>query len=196
MVRPDVSIFFIRHGQTDWNAELRMQGQLDIPLNDTGRAQAARNGRKLRETIANPEDYDFVASPLSRARETMEIVRFEMGLPANSFRTDPILKEIHYGGWEGSTWDELRAKTPEAVAARFTDPWNTIAPGGESFAMLSERALNWLRSVKRDSIVASHGAFSRCLRGHVLDIDHNKILDLEVPQDRFFSIKQGQIDWY
>jgi probable phosphoglycerate mutase len=196
MLPPGLSIYFIRHGQTDWNAELRMQGQLDIPLNDTGRAQAARHGRVLHELIADPDQYDFIASPLARASETMEIVRREMGLPPNSFRTNPLLKEIHYGGWEGSTWDELRARDPEAIAARFTDPWNTVAPGGESFAMLSERVLTWLQSVDRDTIVAAHGAFSRCLRGHILGLSHEEIFDLEVPQDRFFSIRQGQIDWH
>lgn len=196
MLRPDLSIYFIRHGQTDWNVEFRMQGQLDIPLNDIGRTQAARNGQVLRKMIADPDQFDFVASPLSRASETMEIVRREMGLEPKSYRTDPILKEINYGGWEGSTWDEIRARDPDAVAARFADPWNTVAPGGESYAMLAERALAWLQSVDRDAIVAAHGAFSRCLRGHILGLGPEEIFALEVPQDRFFSVRRGEISWH
>jgi broad specificity phosphatase PhoE len=79
----NVTIYFIRHGETDWNKIQRYQGQTDIPLNDTGRAQAARNGRVLGEVIgAGKAQVDFVASPLERATETMEIVRANMGLPA------------------------------------------------------------------------------------------------------------------
>lgn len=196
MLRPDVSLYFIRHGQTDWNAELRLQGQRDIPLNDTGRTQAARNGRKLGHIITQLDLYEFVASPLSRTRETMEIVRRQMDLPPQEFRTDPMLKEINYGDWEGFTMDELNAKKPDAVEARSADKWNSNAHGGESYAMLSDRALEWLRSVSRDSVIVSHGAFSRCVRGHILGLEQNEIIDLDVPQNSFFSIRQGQIDWY
>ena len=196
MLRPDVSLYFIRHGQTDWNAELRLQGQRDIPINETGRAQAARNGRKLSETITQPDHYDFVASPLSRTRETMEILRQEMRLPPQGFRTDPILKEMNYGTWEGFTMNELSAKAPDAVEARSADKWNSNAHDGESYSMLSDRALKWLQSVDRDSVIVSHGAFSRCVRGHILRLEQNEILDLDVPQNSFFSIRQGQIDWY
>ncbi len=196
MLRPDVSLYFIRHGQTDWNAELRLQGQRDIPLNDTGRTQAARNGLKLGDIITQLDLYEFVASPLSRTRETMEIVRRQMDLPPQEFRTDPMLKEINYGDWEGFTMDELNAKKPDAVEARSADKWNSNAHGGESYAMLSDRALEWLRSVSRDSVIVSHGAFSRCVRGHILGLEQNEIIDLDVPQNSFFSIRQGQIDWY
>lgn len=189
-------IYFIRHSQTDWNVQLRLQGQRDIPLNETGRTQAARNGRKLGEIITQPNQFDFVASPLSRAGETMEIVRQEMGLPPQDFRTDPILKEINYGTWEGFTMDELGAKDPDAVNTRSADKWNSIVHGGESYAMLSERALNWLQSVDRDSIVVSHGAFSRCLRGFVLELEQDEIFDLDVPQNSFFSIQRGRINWH
>ena len=59
-------VYFVRHGQTDWNAEHRLQGQADVPLNALGRAQAERNGRRLAELIADPTGFDFVASPLYR----------------------------------------------------------------------------------------------------------------------------------
>ncbi len=189
-------IYFIRHGQTDWNAELRLQGQRDIPLNDTGRSQAARNGRRLGEVISDPARFEFVASPLSRTRETMEIVRREMGLEVQDFRMDPILKEINYGDWEGFTMAELEAKDPNAVKTRSADKWNSNVHGGESYAMLSRRARDWLESVDRDSVIVSHGAFSRCLRGHILGLGRNDTIDLDVPQDRFFSIERGRIDWH
>ena len=196
MLREDVSLYFIRHGQTDWNAERRMQGQRDIPLNDTGRGQAARNGRTLSEILTQPDLYEFVASPLSRTRETMEIVREEMGLTPLEFRTDPILKEINFGDWEGFTMVELNENEPDGLEAYNSDKWHSNAHGGESYSMLSARALEWLGSVDRDSVIVSHGAFSRCVRGLILGLGHNEIVDLDVPQNSFFSIRQGQIDWY
>ena len=195
MLAPNVTIYFIRHGETDWNAAMRMQGQRDIPLNETGRAQAARNGRVLHKSITIPDRYDYVASPLIRARETMEIVRGELGLPAAEYRTEPILKEIHFGEWEGFTWEELRAKAPEAIDARFDDPWNCTSPGGESYAMLSKRAEKWLISVKCDTVVVSHGGVSRCLRGLLLGLDHNEIPHLPVPQDQFLQINGNGLEW-
>ncbi|MGH6644424.1 MAG: histidine phosphatase family protein, partial [Bradyrhizobium sp.] len=97
------TIVFIRHGETDWNAEGRFQGQQDIPLNTRGRGQARRNGLILKERMPEAAAFDFVASPLERTRQTMEIVRAAMGLDPAAYRIDPILKEITFGEWEGHT---------------------------------------------------------------------------------------------
>ena len=75
------TIYFVRHGQTDWNAEQRFQGQRDIPINANGRQQAAKNGQTLKELLNNPADFDYVSSPLGRACETMEIIRRALDLP-------------------------------------------------------------------------------------------------------------------
>ena len=80
VLKPGITLYLIRHGETDWNKAQRYQGQRDIPLNDTGRAQAARNGAVLRRYLPDIETYDFVSSPLSRAIETMELLRGAMGL--------------------------------------------------------------------------------------------------------------------
>ena len=89
------TIYFVRHGQTDWNAARRMQGQIDIPLNDTGRGQARRNGTMLKEMLAHrTADLHFVASPLSRASETMQIMREALALPRDPFAKDPRLMEM------------------------------------------------------------------------------------------------------
>lgn len=190
-------IYLVRHGQTDWNAELRLQGQFDTPLNETGRAQAARNGDVLRELVHDPGAFDFVASPLSRTRETMEIIRERMGLDPKAYRTDDQLKEIHFGEWQGFTWDELREKDTNAIAARFDDPWNTIAPGpdGESYAMLSARAVAWLDAVSRDTLVVTHGGINRCIRGHLERLDKVEIARMDVPQDKVLVIENGRTSW-
>ena len=109
-------IYMIRHGQTAWNAEGRLQGQKDIPLNYTGRAQAAGNGHALKALLgAAVSDFDFVASPLGRTRETMEILRRAMGLDPLAYRTDKRLVEVSFGDWEGHTLEELMAMTPDRV---------------------------------------------------------------------------------
>src|ERR1700759_3292190 len=102
---PRPTVYFIRHGETDWNREKRLQGQHDIPLNSLGRVQAARSGELLRELAKRDgrafADYDFVSSPLSRARETMELIRESAGLDTATYRTDARLMEMSFGRWEG-----------------------------------------------------------------------------------------------
>src|SRR6266850_7725781 len=77
-------LYFARHGETDWNAERRLQGQHDVPLNALGREQASRCGGILRDLLTRDgrptDDFDYVSSPLGRARETMELMRFGLGL--------------------------------------------------------------------------------------------------------------------
>ncbi len=99
-------LVFIRHGETDWNVEGRLQGRRDIPLNDTGRWQARRNGTAIMAAMPEAGGFDFVASPLSRSRETMEILRAAMGLPPQGYATDDRLKELTFGAWEGFTGEE------------------------------------------------------------------------------------------
>ena len=103
---PVPTIYYIRHGETSWNAEGRLQGVQDIALNDRGRAQAAHAGRILADLLArdgrDKTTLPFVASPLIRARATMELVRTELGLPPGDYALDARLREIAYGSWEGS----------------------------------------------------------------------------------------------
>jgi probable phosphoglycerate mutase len=190
-------IYLVRHGQTGWNAEYRLQGQADTPLNEKGRGQAARNGSVLKDLVGNPGAFDFVASPLKRTSDTMGILRGAMGLPEKDYRTDALLMEIHFGDWQGKTWDELREERPEEIAARFNDPWNTVAPGagGESYAMLSARALEWLAGVTQDTVVVTHGGINRCIRGHLENLPQDEIPHLKVPQDKVLVIRDGATDW-
>src|SRR6266571_381641 len=111
---PPPVLYYIRHGETDWNVEGRLQGQCDIPINANGRAQAYRCGEVLRDLFArdaiNPASLDFVSSPLGRTRETMERLRAALQLDPASSRTDPRLAEISFGQWEGFTLAELGAR--------------------------------------------------------------------------------------
>jgi len=135
-------LYYIRHGETDWNTQGRLQGRRDLPINAHGRAQARQCAEILRELIAREDDRqpDFVSSPLGRARETMEIVRAALGLDPAAYRIDECLIEISFGGWEGFTLDELGRSAPDAVAARERDKWRFTPPGAESYACNSASA--------------------------------------------------------
>lgn len=196
MLKAGVTIYFIRHGETDWNRDRRYQGQMDIPLNATGRAQAARNGRVLAATLgARAAGLDYVASPLERARETMQIVRGELGLAPDAYRTDDRLKEVHYGHWEGQLQDELRTADPEGFAARDLDAWGWMPLGGESYAVMSERVAGWLEEVARDTVAVAHGGTMRALRRLVLDVPPAQVPSLPVPQDQVLVVTAGAARW-
>jgi broad specificity phosphatase PhoE len=168
---PRPILYFVRHGETDWNRERRLQGQHDIPLNDLGRAQASRCGEILRELLRREgraaTDYDYVSSPLSRARETMELLREGIGLDPAAYRTDARLMEMSFGRWEGFTFAELQAREAAALAARERDKWGFVLPGGESYALLQMRVRDWYEGLKRDSVVSAHGGVCRALIAHL-----------------------------
>lgn len=190
------TVYFIRHGQTDWNAEIRLQGQRDIPLNAKGRAQAARNGGVLAELIAAPDQFDFISSPLSRTAETMAIMRETMGLPRDGFRTDDRIKEIAFGDWEGRTWIELRSEAADLVAQRAEDTFHFRPPGNaENYADLTARVTAWFGEIERDTVVVAHGGVSRALRGHLLELPRAEITELKVPQDKVMRIEGRVLTW-
>ncbi|MBS0244018.1 MAG: histidine phosphatase family protein [Proteobacteria bacterium] len=196
LLRSGVTLFFLRHGETDWNVVQRYQGQTDIPLNARGREQAARNGAVLKDLLGDARlTIDYVASPLSRASETMLIARRTMALVPDDFRRDDRLKEQNYGHWEGQLWEELPLTDPAGFSARSRDKWDWCPNGGESYRMLSERIGGWLAEVDRDTVVVSHGAVSRVLRGLVLGIEGADITELEVPQDKVMILEAGKIQW-
>lgn len=117
-------IYFIRHGQTDWNAEGRLQGQRDIDLNAEGLRQAEGVAARLaRVAGAGLAEMDFAASPLTRTRRTMETLRRTLDLAPDAYRLDPRLKEISFGAWEGSTWAEIRRRDPSGALGRDRDRW-------------------------------------------------------------------------
>lgn len=191
--------YVIRHGQTDWNAQRRLQGQKDIPLNDTGRMQATQNGEVLRRLLGRAEDFNFVASPLSRTRETMQLLRRAMDLDPLDFRTDERLVELSFGDWEGHTLKEVRGISPEKLLARATDKWSFIPPGlsAESYEILSWRVGSWFRSLDRPTISVSHGGVIRSLFRLVGGTRTDEAAEIPIPQDQILVIdtEDGSMKW-
>ena len=193
-------ILFVRHGETDYNAEGRLQGQRDIPLNGRGRAQAAAVGRALAklmpEAIAELEAAEaFVASPLARVRETMELARAALGLPPQRYALEPALKELTFGEWEGLTWRQVEKRDPAGARARAADKWNFAPPGGESYAMLAARLQPWLDAQKGDSFVASHGGVARALMTLIAGRDPAAAENAEIWQGRAILFEGGRMTW-
>jgi len=194
---PDLLIF-VRHGETDWNFEGRMQGQRDIPLNRTGEAQASGNGSRLKAYLEreglDPADLDFVASPLVRTRATMELLRGAMELEPSAYRTEDQLKEITFGRWEGFTLEELADGEQDLILQRRANKWGFVPPGGESYEMLAERIGRWLKTVSKPAVVVSHGGVFRVLRGHLEAREKAAVPKLDVPQDKVFVWRNSRFE--
>jgi broad specificity phosphatase PhoE len=150
------TVLFVRHGETDWNLERRVQGHTNRPLNNSGREQA----RELAARLAG-ERFDAVySSDLSRARETARIIAGERGLEVTTL---PELRERHFGTWEGLTDDEVLARFPEARHR----PWGDA----ETQEEMSARVLEALRLIadahpRGRVLVVGHGGPMRALLRH------------------------------
>jgi broad specificity phosphatase PhoE len=182
-------IYYVRHGLTDWNVQQRLQGHRDVPLNPDGRAQAVRCGEILRELFDRdgraPQDFNYVSSPLIRARETMELMRATLGLEPAGYRVEMRLAEISFGEWEGLTYADVLARDKDVVVRRESDKWGFRPPGGESYAQLTVRLRAWHETVDADTVVAAHGGTARALIAH---------LAIAAPEDAtHYSIDQGVV---
>jgi probable phosphoglycerate mutase len=189
------TIYFIRHGETDWNLEGRLQGQKDIPLNDVGRVQAEEAGRRLKELVPNYEDLAYVASPMSRTRETMERLRKAIGLHPESYRLDGRLVELTFGEWEGLTWKEVRKQEPQAAALRERDKWNYVPPRGESYAMLAERVRPILSDLTRATVLVSHGGVARAFLALVCGVSTRNAASMDIWQGKVLVIDGREHRW-
>jgi broad specificity phosphatase PhoE len=147
------TILLARHGETDWNAQRRVQGHSDTPLNDTGRAQALA----LAETLDGAELDAVYSSDLARALDTAQVVAERKGLEVNVL---PELRERHFGTWEGLTDREILERFPDAKSGSWGD--------GETKDEMRERVLAALRRIAGEHpagrvLVVTHGGPVRAL---------------------------------
>ncbi len=187
--------FFLRHGETAWNHARRIQGQIDTDLNATGHMQAEAMAKRLAQVISEPSEYRFVTSPLKRTKQTMSYSLKALGLPDDRADEDEALTELNFGDWEGKHWPELNAAgvDPAKNPAEHHD-WRP--ENGESYADARDRVRAWLESLDRPHIVVAHGGISRVVRGLLFDLEPREIVQLKVPQTRFFRIADGGLDWF
>jgi probable phosphoglycerate mutase len=189
-------LYMLRHGETAWNTERRMQGTKDSALTERGRLQAIAMGRTLKLELARePGPTVFLRSPLGRVRETSEIIGRALGLDPAEWRDDPRLAELSYGQWEGSSWKEIELTYPTALADWRADPHGYCPPGGESHFELRRRSAAVLADIVASAtrtVVVGHGVSGAVLRGLNLGLDAKAMFVLEKPQDAFFRLLAGR----
>lgn len=180
MTYPEV--YILRHGETRWNAENRMQGELNSPLTLKGEADAARQGEILRDLdLAN---FDFWCSPQGRAVQTAGIALSDI---ATMIHTDLRLREIGVGDWSGLVRDDL--PMPEG-----RDPFMAhyeIAPGGEGFAALEVRCRAFLADLQGPAVLVTHGITSRMLRTLIIGPDATSVATVHGGQGCVYHLKNG-----
>ena len=186
-------LYFIRHGETDWNAAGRLQGQMDIPLNDKGRVQAVESANILAR-LTEVSDLDYWASPLVRTRETMERVRESLGLHPSFYKTDDRLKELTFGDWEGLTLKEAMANNPESYYKRHNDKWNAHPPKGESYQDVANRVSPWLLGLTRNTVVVSHGGVGRVLLHILSGLSKKEAAETHIAQGVVYKIEAGNFN--
>jgi broad specificity phosphatase PhoE len=188
-------LYMLRHGETAWNTERRMQGSKDSALTERGRAQALAMGRTLKAELARtPGPTVFLRSPLGRVIETSEIIGRELGLEAGAWRDDARLAELGYGEWEGFSWKEIEVTHPTALADWRADPHGYCPPGGETHMALRQRSAEVLEEIiasNTRTVIVSHGVSGAVLRGLNLGLDARAMFVLEKPQDAFFRLLAG-----
>jgi probable phosphoglycerate mutase len=195
----EAPIYFVRHGETDHNAQGRIQGRIDIPLNGRGRDQARAVGKALSRHLAAdgyaPADLPFCSSPLSRASETARLARAAMGLEPEAFAREPRLMEIHFGDWEGLTWPQIRAQHGPSARRRDEDFWNVAPPGGESYVDVAARLEPLLAELSGPSVLVAHSGVARALLVLIGGYPIASARDAYITQGRVLRFARGSADW-
>lgn len=186
-------ILLMRHGETFWNREGRIQGHTESDLTPLGERQARAMAGLVADLVRHDGgDFRLVASPIGRAQRTAAMVAEATGL---SVELDPRLMEIGCGAWEGRLRSEIADVHPEVFKTR---EWFFGAPGGETFEDVTARAADWIASLppepERRVIAVSHGVWGRLARGVYGGLDRQATLDQDVPQDAVYRLHAGRIE--
>ena len=193
-------LYYLRHGETDFNAQGRLQGRRDTALNAHGRRQAAECGSLLRDLFARdhrqPQEFKYISSPLKRARETMEVLRATLGLEPREYEVDERLVEIAYGKWEGLTLTEIEAQSAGVLTQRERDKWDFAPPGGESYRQLADRIGAWYRSLTADTVVAAHGGGVRALMAILNIVSEEQATHAQIEQGVIYVFADGKMSRY
>jgi probable phosphoglycerate mutase len=184
-------IYLVRHGETQFNRERRIQGRFDSPLTDLGIRQGRAVAGLLKDLIREPDGWRIVSSPLGRARGTALIVGERLGLPVE---LDDRLREISWGEFDGRLRTELEAEYPETFGRT---GWAFDAPSGEPYEEVADRVAAWLAELPpepdRRVIAVSHGVTGRVLRGLYASLDRDRAAIQDVPQDAVFLLQHGGV---
>ncbi len=187
-------IYFIRHGETDWNKQGMIQGSVETDLNAHGISQAQDVARALSEKAGEFDNFNFVVSPQRRARQTMNYIATALKLDAGEIKIEPRLRELGFGIWENRPFWELKISPLFPADAETRYGWRP--EGGESYADGVARVDEWLATVDHPTLVVAHGAVGRCLMGRVASLAPAEIVNLKTPQGCYCRLQLGKIEWF
>jgi broad specificity phosphatase PhoE len=179
-------LYLVRHGETEWNRQQRLQGRMDSALTADGRAHARANGALLaREGVEH-----LLVSPLGRARETADLIQAEFAV---TVEYDDRLVERNCGAWEGLTIKEIESRFPDAWAERNRDPFHHRPPGGENLPDMLERIAPLAAQVRRLPVrsvaIVSHGISGRVLLTHFLGLEPAAADKVRQPNDLVYRLE-------
>lgn len=175
-----MKLLLTRHGQTDWNIAGRYQGHSNTSLNQTGLSQAAQIAKRLStETI-----HAIYTSDLSRAANTAQAIADFHRL---EIKKDSRLRELSFGDWEGMTYKEMSAHSPDLFSKWMTDSMNISTPNGETLAQLAARVKSAFDQIKDDHkdqtvLIVSHSGALQSLLAVTLGVDLNRYWQFRVSQ--------------
>ncbi len=184
-------IFVLRHGETEFNADKKLQGHFNSSLTSKGSDQARCVGTTLKQYVEN-RPFRVYSSTLGRALQTSQIVCEELHYSYENLNKEPRLKEFSLGEWEQRTIPSLEQEIPNLLAQ---NDWYLQAPNCETYESVRERLSCWLSDVTHDEdiVVVSHGLTGIVLRGLLLGMDYTQVWQQDLPQDAFFIIEDGRI---
>ncbi|MBE4110820.1 histidine phosphatase family protein [Vibrio parahaemolyticus] len=184
-------IFVLRHGETEFNADKKLQGHCNSSLTSKGSDQARRVGTTLKQYVEN-RPFRVYSSTLGRALQTSQIVCEELNYSYENLNKEPRLKEFSLGEWEQRTIPSLEQEVPNLLAQ---NDWYLQAPNCETYESVRERLSSWLSDVTHDEdiVVVNHGLTGIVLRGLLLGMDYTQVWQQDLPQDAFFIIEDGRI---
>ncbi|EHH2481153.1 histidine phosphatase family protein [Vibrio parahaemolyticus] len=184
-------IFVLRHGETEFNADKKLQGHCNSSLTSKGSDQARRVGTTLKQYVEN-RPFRVYSSTLGRALQTSQIVCEELNYSYENLNKEPRLKEFSLGEWEQRTIPSLEQEIPNLLSQ---NDWYLQAPNCETYESVRERLSCWLSDVTHDEdiVVVSHGLTGIVLRGLLLGMDYTQVWQQDLPQDAFFIIEGGRI---
>lgn len=185
------TFFIIRHGQTRFNAEQRLQGHCNSPLTEQGQQQASRAGTRLHPYLEG-RNYHVFCSPLGRAVETARIVCNHIKYPETHLHQDERLKEFSLGEWEQRTIPGLMTEYPHLRTER---DWYLQAPRSEPYEAVQQRLRHWLDDLPAsgDILVVTHALTGVVLRSLLLNLNYADTWQQAIPQDAFFMVTDAQI---
>lgn len=184
--------YFLRHGETTWNAEGRLCGRTDVPLSDVGRRQAQFLALRFKPILVKV----LYSSPLSRALETARVIGQAIGREPV---VDRRLAELNYGAWEGGTFEEIKRAAPNAYRAWDADPGSLAPSEGETGAQLIERVSPFLADVAQrhqsgNIVVVCHKTVCRLLACHIMGVplsEYRRRIPMENAAVNIFETVEG-----